>query len=633
MRCIRSLIPLLFLAAAIQAQSLSHQQVLQSDLDYVANQLPKLHINFFFQLSPADYSQAASLLGSQIPNLTDAEFYVRLQELVAMAGDEHTMLFVNQATGFQQFPMQFQWLDDGVFVTAASSTYAQALGTQLVQVGSTPIDQVLAKMAALIPHSNMQWVQETAAQYLPVQQILQGLDLAPATATTPLTFRDRGGNTFTLQVGTEAAALNSMPSVVQGPLPWYLESSKQNYWFFYMRSLRLLYIKYNMCSEMPTSPFADFTSQVLQTLDTQPVNTLVIDFRGNPGGNSGIIEPLLGGVEQRLLGLLANPAFQGYAVIDKGTFSSAVDNVMEMRTQQMEEAALLPGMGLENILTVIGEPTGGAPSDYGNVLRFTLPSGRMMGQYSMKFFPLQPFIPAGNAFAPDVLVPLTSADYFARHDPVMAAVLARWKGAPAAPSGSATVLNAASDRVEQGVAPGSLASAFGSFGAVPDQVLVNGKAATISAAVATQVNFTLPSATAVGPATFSVRAGGKELASGQAAIASAGPGLFVLQPLDPTQPGAILNQDSTVNSAANVAAAGSILQIYGTGHGPLDASQSAPVQVIVGGQPAQVLYSNEMGIPGLWQINIQLPAGLTGQLPVYVIAGNTASNAVTVWVK
>ena len=47
---------------------------------------------------------------------------------MALAGDEHTSLYLNQAAGFQQFPLQFQWLDDGVFVTAAASAYAQALG-------------------------------------------------------------------------------------------------------------------------------------------------------------------------------------------------------------------------------------------------------------------------------------------------------------------------------------------------------------------------------------------------------------------------------------------------------------------------------------------------------------------------
>jgi uncharacterized protein (TIGR03437 family) len=629
---IRHFVSVLLFAALVQAQAPSRQQVLQSDLDYVANQLPKLHVNFFFQLNQADYSQAASLLSSQIPNLSDAEFYVRLQQLVAMAGDEHTSLGLSQATGFQQFPLKFQWLDDGVFVTAASATYSQALGAQLMQVGDTPIDQVFQKLAATIPHSNPQWVQAVGAQYLAVQQILQGLDLVPAAATSALTFQDRSGTRFTLQVGTETAGLASMPSAASGPLPWYLQNSSQYYWFTYSAPLRLVYVKYNVCGQMPGSPFADFANQVLQAMDANPVDTVVIDYRGNGGGDASVILPLTNGMGNRLSAFLANPAFKSYAIIDKGTFSSAVDDAMMMRTQQMQAAAALPGLGLENILVVIGQATGGAPSDYGEVNRFTLPSGKMVGQYSTKFFPLPQYIPAGPAFAPDVAVPMTSADYFARHDPVMAAVIARWKGAPAAPSGSAIVLNAASYRVEQGIAPGSFAAAFGSFGKTPDQVLVNGQPATISAAATTQVNFLVPPGTAAGPATFSVRGGGAELASGQAAITTAGPGIFVLQPQDPSQPGAILNQDSTVNGAGNTAAAGSILQIFATGHGPLDGSQQAAAQVIAGGQPAQVLYSGEAA-PGLWQINAQLPAGLTGQLPVYAIAGNTASNPVTVWVK
>ena len=628
----RRIILTLLLAALLQAQPVPHQQVLQSDLDFVSSQLPKLHVNFFFQLNPADFSQAASLLSSQIPNLTDAEFYVRLQQLLALAGDEHTTLALTQATGFQLFPLRFQWLDDGVFVSAASSSYSQALGAQLVQVGDTPIDQVFQLLAATIPHSNPQWVRTEGAGYLSFQQILQGLDLVPATATSPLTFEDRAGNRFTLQVGTETAGLTAMPSAALGPLPWYLQNSSQYYWFTYSAPLRLVYVKYNVCSQMPGAPFADFANQVLQAIDSNPVDTVVIDYRGNGGGDASVISPLINGLSQRLDALLTNPAFRAYAIIDKGTFSSAVDDAMMMRTQQMQAAAQFPGAGLENLLVIVGQATGGAPSGYGEVQRFTLPSGTTIGQYSTKFFPLPPYIPAGPAFAPDVAVPLTSADYFARHDPVMAAVVARWKGAPAPPSGSAIVLNAASFRVEQGIAPGSFAAAFGSFGQTPDQVLVNGQPASISAAAATQVNFLVPPATAAGPATFSVRAGGAELATGQAVITSAGPGIFVLQPFDPAQPGAILNQDSTVNSASNPATSGSILQIFATGHGPLDASQSAPVQVIAGSEVAGVLFSGEVA-PGLWQINARLPADLTGQLPVYVIAGNTASNPVTVWVK
>jgi uncharacterized protein (TIGR03437 family) len=64
-----------------------------------------------------------------------------------------------------------------------------------------------------------------------------------------------------------------------------------------------------------------------------------------------------------------------------------------------------------------------------------------------------------------------------------------------------------------------------------------------------------------------VRAGGSERAAGRASITIMGAGLFMLQAVDPSQPGAVLNQDSTVNGASNPAPAS--MQIFVTGHGPL----------------------------------------------------------------
>ncbi len=90
-------------------------------------------------------------------------------------------------------------------------------------------------------------------------------------------------------------------------------------------------------------------------------------------------------------------------------------------------------------------------------------------------------------------------------------------------------------------------------------------------------------------------------------------------------------QDSKLNTAANPAKSGSALQIFATGYGPLDGSQQAQVEAVIGNLPAQVLYSGPApGLPGIWQINAQVPAGLTGQVPLFLIAGNIASNAVTV---
>ncbi len=602
----------------LQAQSTDQQRI--ADIQYVATQLPALHPNFFFQLKPSDFNAAVQSLTNQESSLTAAEFAVRLAQLVAMVGDPHTILYLN--TG-PTFPLSFRWLDDGVFVTGASAQYSQALATRLVAVGTTTIDDVLAKIGTVIPHTNTQWVQYEAQNYMRVQTVLQGLDLAPASGPTPLTFADASGNQFTLNVTPSTDAIAGALSA-QGPLPDFVRNSSMNYWYAYLAPQRLLYFKYNVCENDSSNPFTIFASQVLNTFDSNPADTFVFDLRGNTGGDSSIINPILQGLQQRIPVILANPNFRVYVAIDGGTFSSGLDDAMEVKSNAVAAAAQFPAFA--NSTIVIGEPSGGPPAGYGEVLTFSLPYLSLSGQYSTEYFSLPPFIPAGNAFNPDVTVSNRSTDYFARHDPVLAAIIARASAPPAAPSGAAIVVNAASFRTDQGIAPGSYAAAFGAFPANVDGVFVNGTAGQIVVATPSQINFIVPPSVASGAATVSVRTGATEAATGEFTVTSPGIGLFSLS-ADPSQPGAILNQDSSVNTAASPAAQGSVVQIFGTGF-------AQATQVMFNDTPAQAQYSGPVaGVPGLWQINATLPTGMTGQIPIYAIAGNSVSNAVTLWVQ
>jgi len=334
----------------------------------------------------------------------------------------------------------------------------------------------------------------------------------------------------------------------------------------------------------------------------------------------------------RLPTLTANPKFRIYVAIDKGTFSSGMDDAMQFKSSDVpaELQALGTPVDLTGRIIVIGQPTGGKPSGYGNVQPFALPGSRLLGQYSTQFFAAPNGIPDGPSFSPDIRIGLRSTDYFARYDPVLAAILARTDAVPAAPSGAVVVVNGASFRADQGLAPGSFASAFGAFSQTPDAVVVNGVAAQITGGSSSQVNFRVPASVSPGPATVSVRAGGAELANGQVDITAVGPGIFVLQAVNPSQPGAVENQDYSVNSGSNPAAPGSVVQIFATGYGQL----SGPPQVFFGDTPAQVLFSGELPqYPGLWQINAVVPPSLSGQIPVFIIAGNLSSNAVTISVR
>jgi uncharacterized protein (TIGR03437 family) len=627
----------LLCTALLNAQQVSTARR-QQDLDFISNQLPHLHPNFFFQLDPSKFQQATNALSAKLATATDAEFYAGLGQLVALAGDAHTSLaFTGSAAaaiGFQFFPMQFRWLDDGIFVSGAASAYSRALGAQLIAVGGMSIDQVVQQLATVIPHGNDQWVHYEAAQFLTIQQILQGLHIVPVASTSDFTFRTLAGDQFILSIAPGNSALTTAPDPAAGPLPAYLQNSSSNYWYSYYPQNRVLYFKYNRCANDPTNPFPTFTTTLLQTVDANPVDIFVFDFRGNTGGDSTIINPLTNGLLQRFPALLSNPRLRIYDVIDKGTFSSGMDDAMGIKQPPPTEvSALFPNVDFTQLVRAIGEPTGGKPAEYGNVKPFTLPGSGLNGQYSTTYFPNPSYIPDLPSFMPDIPVSVRSTDFFARHDPIMGAILAGTSGAPVQPSGNVIAVNAASFRPDQGLAPGSFAAAFGSFAQPPDQVQMGGVGAKIVSTGSSQVNFIVPPSLAPGGVTVSVSAEGGELATGQATLTTTGPAIFLLNPADPSQPGAVENQDYSVNSSANPAAPGSVVQIFATGNGPLDASGVAAVQVLFGDTPAQVLYSAPLAqFPGLWQINAQVPAGVTGQVPLSLVAPPSASNGVTVYV-
>ena len=254
-----------------------------------------------------------------------------------------------------------------------------------------------------------------------------------------------------------------------------MQNQSSYYWYTYSAANRLLYLKHTVCEDDPNGiTVADLSSLVLNELDTNPVDRFVIDFRHNTGGNEYLLFPLGKGLLDRLPSLQTNPRFRVYLAIDKGSYGSGMYTPMAFKTGFVAKTERLRPGDTSQVMFVIGEPTGGKPACPGDVVTFTLPGSQIPGQYSIDYVDQnEGVIPEeATSFNPDI--PIRSTDFFARYDPVMGAILARSSGLPSAPSCEVTTVNAASFCVDQGLAAGSLAAAFGTFALPSDEVLVVG---------------------------------------------------------------------------------------------------------------------------------------------------------------
>jgi len=245
--------------------------------------------------------------------------------------------------------------------------------------------------------------------------------------------------------------------------------------------------------------------------------------------------------------------------------------------------------------------------------------------------------------------------------------------------GAGAILNSASFAAAP-VAAGSLVSVFGtelapaiavatvvplpfSLGGV--SVTVGGIPAAIHFVSPTQINVQIPWNVTGAAADMIITTNGVVSPPASVALGTAKPGIYTADGSGTGQAFVFINPDYAVaGPAGNVRglpsrpALGSdpnannrdVLIIYASGLGPVDSTlpngansidklrtATAPIQVLVGGIPAQLIFAGlTPQFVGIYQINVRMPAGVTpgNAVPIQLVQnGNTSTNLATIAVR
>lgn len=156
-----------------------------------------------------------------------------------------------------------------------------------------------------------------------------------------------------------------------------------------------------------------------------------------------------------------------------------------------------------------------------------------------------------------------------------------------------------------------------------------------------QIDAIIPSSTPVGTGQITVTVEGAGTgAPAPITIVQSAFGMLSLNGVG-NGPAAVYDVNSNYVSPTNAANPGDFITLWGTGLGPVTSDETIaqqptdltniPIEVDIGGQAAFVQYHGRSQYPGLDQINVQVPQGISGcYVSVVVRTGDTVSNFGTI---
>lgn len=397
----------------------------RGDARFLVAAVDSIHPRPYRFHSRAQWDSAAAALETRLPSLRYDQAVAGFSELIAFLGDGHSRLNFIQlqdhgqpriapppGPGFDKgYPIECQVFADGLRIVRATKAHTDLLGARVLAINHRSMPDVVAAFTPMTSADNPMWVLNVLPAYLKSPGYMAAARII-RTAEEPLrlelldskdrrhevTIAAESQDSTTTWVVADAKVSASLPltRALQGP--WAYADLGD--------AAHTVFVRIREIGDSPTETMAQFTARLFAHVDSIQCQRLILDLRGNGGGNNYLNQPLMHSV-------IARPAFAHmgslFVVADRGTFSAAVSLASDL---ERETQALF-----------VGEPTGGAPNSPGDPAHVTLPGSGLIVRISTVFWqgsdPRDP-----RAFiAPDLPAMMTWSDWMGRRDPAVAAIL------------------------------------------------------------------------------------------------------------------------------------------------------------------------------------------------------------------
>jgi len=235
-------------------------------------------------------------------------------------------------------------------VTQTTEEHADLLGALALAIHEKAIAQAEYAIRPLVYGDNAHQQDYLLPQFLAIPELLAAVKLTPEAGNVLWTFRLPDGK----QVSRSLHPVDREP-IKWSFLPKSSSQSEKRHWFT-KSSDGLIYARLTDIQNDPKESVEQFAESVFAELAATPNSTLILDLRDNQGGDNTLNDAI---VRAAIRSPKVWEPGRFFVLINGGTFSAA-SNLVTL---------------LERWIPVIfvGQPTGGAPNEYGDPKRVVLP--------------------------------------------------------------------------------------------------------------------------------------------------------------------------------------------------------------------------------------------------------------------
>ena len=355
--------------------SLTPEQWIQ-DLHHFADQIRTEHRDPNHLISKARFNSEVAALEARIASMKDYEVVVGLQRLAALIGDGHT--FVDTSKLYRTLPIEVFWFGQDLRVIRAAPEYKNAIGTRIVKIGSSSINEVRPKLQQLIPQGESEWFElDRSAGLITQIEPLAALHIIPHSDTAQFTFETDSGSRFTLQLRAEAPGKSTSLLSFGDQVPLPFQHPDAPFWFTYLSDSQSIYVNFRSYQDLEEQ-----TKQLWDFIAQHPAKRLIVDMRWNGGGN------FMHGREYLVSKITILPQLNRtgrlFVITGRRTFSAGMTNVTDFRR--------------ETEAIIVGEPTGARPNGYQENHWFTLPLSKIRVSCATLKYRFQPYDDSSAVF-------------------------------------------------------------------------------------------------------------------------------------------------------------------------------------------------------------------------------------------